>query len=391
MIAKLITGDRFGGAVKYITRYGKLNADEEHKLLFVRGVTFDYDSKGNQIINANQVGRDFSQQARAYNRIKKKGGKPIKKPVYHWILSWTKGDRRVSPEEMVRIAKEFLDRMGFGDTQVVVSAHYDKKNQHLHIVANIVNNSGDRISTRGMIDKSHRVARDITLREGYLMGKPANKNTIDNAHAPHDKVRYRIKPVIMAAVSKAKDISELPGLLHGSVVCKINKASSLNKNGKQRKRDGISFAVKHNNVVHTYSGSSLGLSYGTIIRLINARLEQEAELINKEEEKSPAANVEQALPEPKASILGKDGIVHVTRDNYKAMAAQYGFTVDDSGSKPVVIGSWSQEIPEGGLFLTLDLSKGEWRPRPTKAAAERDLTRRKRNNSPVKGHGGPRL
>jgi len=93
-----------------------------------------------------------------------------------------------------------------------------------------------------------------------------------------------------------------------------------------------------------------------------------------------------------ARIAPKEaGIVHVTLDNYKAMAAQYGFTVEDSGSKPVVIGCWSQEIPEGGLYLTFDQSKGEWRPRSNKAAAERDLTRSKRNHSPVKGHGGPRL
>ena len=46
MIAKLITGNGFGGAVRYSTKYGKEPDGTLHKLLSVSGVTVDYDNTG---------------------------------------------------------------------------------------------------------------------------------------------------------------------------------------------------------------------------------------------------------------------------------------------------------------------------------------------------------
>ena len=260
MIAKLITGNGFGGAVKYSTKYGKDPDGSLHKLLSVCGVTFDFDDSGELTINPRKVGWDFRQQTLGYSPDTK-NYRPIKKPVYHWILSWKEGERKIPPKEMIDVAQEFLKRIGFTNTQYVISVHYDQDNQHLHIVANIVNNEGKRIVTQGLIDKAHEVAAAITKERGYAWGEPARKETVESAHKPHEKVRYIIEPIIFEAVRTSLTEDELVSKLKAS---RINTRIRHAENGK---RGGISFACWYRGVEHTFRGSSVDrrLSYGNIM------------------------------------------------------------------------------------------------------------------------------
>ena len=260
MIAKLITGNGFGGAVKYSTKYGKDPDGTLHKLLSVCGVTFDRDDNGSLTINPKKVSWDFRQQALGYNPDTQIY-RPIKKPVYHWILSWKEGERKIPPKEMIDVAQEFLKRIGFTNTQFVISAHYDRDNQHLHIVANIVNNNGKRIVTRGLIDKAHEVAAAITKERSYAWGDPANEKTVESAKKPREKVRYIIEPIIFEAVRTSLTEDELVSKLKAS---RINTRIRHAENGK---RGGISFACWYRGVEHTFRGSSVDrrLSYGNIM------------------------------------------------------------------------------------------------------------------------------
>lgn len=270
MISKLITGNGFGGAVRYSTKYGKDPDGTLHQLLAVNGVTFDYDENGELTINPQKVGWDFRQQTLGYNPGTN-NYRPIQKPVYHWILSWKEGERKIPPKEMLEVAKEFMKRIGFTNTQYVISAHFDKENQHLHIVANIVNNDGKRIVSQGLVDLAHKVAADITMERGYEWGKPATKKTIKSAKKPHEKVRYTIKPIVKEAVAKAKGIEDLPALL------KLSKISCKIKHSEIGKVVGISFAYEMDGQLHTFRGSSLdrSLSAGRIEKAIACRQEAE--------------------------------------------------------------------------------------------------------------------
>jgi len=272
MIAKLITGNGFGGAVRYSTKYGKDPDGTLHKLLSVSGVTVDYDNNGGLTINPKKVGWDFRQQTLGYCPDSK-NYRPIVKPVYHWILSWKEGERKIPPKEMLEVAKEFMKRIGFKNTQYVISAHYDQDNQHLHIVANIVNNDGKRIVTRGLIDKAHEVAASITKERGYSLGDPANEKTVESAKKPREKVRYIIEPIIFEAVRTSLTEDELISKL---------KASRINtriRHAEDGKRGGISFAYTYMGVEHTFRGSSVDrkLSYGNIVMQLQenrSRVEQ---------------------------------------------------------------------------------------------------------------------
>lgn len=257
MIAKLTTGNGFSGTLKYDLRDGQLvekrGAVPDHvRVLDAKDVCFDYDDEGNMVLDVKQVAWDFRQQAMAYG-----GRNPIEKPVYHWALAYHPNDQ-ISDEQMLEDTKEFLDKMGFGNTQYVVIAHHDTDHPHVHVIANIVDNDGKRIPTYKMIDKAHKEAARITKDRGYTWGESANKETL--AHKPHEKVRILIKPLIKAAVAESSSFEQLQMKLekHG-ISCVIKQAAD-------GKRGGISFGYEYDGQQHTFKGSAVDrkLSYGHI-------------------------------------------------------------------------------------------------------------------------------
>lgn len=262
MIAKLSTGNGFGGAASYLLRNGE--SDEERakvKVLAAVGVDYSVNENGNIVLDSRQVARDFRFQSMMMPSVRK--------PVYDIALSWKVGEHVPSDEKLAR-TEEFLQMIGFDNTQYVIVEH-EKDNEHSHAIANIVDNDGNRISTKDLIDRMHAAAREITKKYGYQWGESAKKETIEKAHKPHEKARYTIEPKVKAAVAKAKDIQDLPGLLNPSGIdCNIKYSDA-------GKPVGISFSVELDGQLHTFRGSDLdrSLSAGNIVKTIDGRLAQE--------------------------------------------------------------------------------------------------------------------
>ena len=259
MIAKYSTGNGFSGALKYVLRTGKETVPEEIRVLDASGVRVDFDDDCNMIINTSKVSWDFRHRVMTYE-----GVMPIRKPVYHFSLSYHPNDS-VSDDQMLVDAKEFLDKLGFGETQYVMIAHRDKEHHHLHIISNIINKKGKRISTERLTDRMHEIAAEITKDRGYTWGEKASKQTVENAHKPHEKVRLMIEPVIKKAVLDSVSFEQLEKkLAKYSITCNIKEA-------KDGKRGGISFAYEHDGQLHTFSGSAIDrqLSFGYIKNAID--------------------------------------------------------------------------------------------------------------------------
>ena len=269
MIPKLTTGNGFGGCLRYDTRQGLKMKSGLAKVLDVSGVEFRIDKDGNYIIDTKRVSRDFRAQTMGYQ-----GSRDIRKPVYHWVLSYHPDDN-VSEEQMIEDAQEFLKRIGFDDTQYVMTVHYDKAHHHLHIVTNIVNNQGKRIPTMGLIDKAHAAAAAITKERGYTWGETAQKKAVtkEKVHDPHDRARKVIEPIIQEAKAEATSLDEFKEMLetHG-ISCKITLA-------QDGKRGGISYAYEYEGMVHPFKGSSIGreLSFSYVNKAIDANCKRESE------------------------------------------------------------------------------------------------------------------
>lgn len=266
MMAIVTTGNGFTMAGKYDLRIKGKKATpanpEEVEILGIHGdLCYKVDNKGKYVVDVKQLGRDFRFQAMMRPKVRK--------PVYHWVLTWKVGET-ISDEEMKTRAEEFMESMGFSNTQYIIIRH-KKDNQHCHIIANIVDNDGNRISTEDLVDRAHFVARMITKVYGYAWGEEAKKETIERAHKSHDKARYTIEPTVKAAVAKAKDILDLPELLQPSGIGCIIKYSNAGR------PVGISFSVEMDGQLHTFKGSDLDrrLSAGKITKTIEDRVARE--------------------------------------------------------------------------------------------------------------------
>jgi len=247
MIAKLSTGTGFANALGYDERVGWGDKFmNTFRVLDARGVTFDYDHAGQIQLDLKQIPNDFNIQAKAYQ-----GRNPIRKPVYHWVLSYHPDDG-VSDAQMLADAKDFLARVGFVDTQYVITAHHDKKHAHVHILTNVVNDDGRRINTQGLIDRAHAAARAITTEKGYTWGQRQTMDILQHPSVPmHDKLRMHMSHVVRAAVAESCNFDELKEkLLQQNVSCRFQMATD-------GKRGRFSIAVNYKGVVHTFNGSSL--------------------------------------------------------------------------------------------------------------------------------------
>jgi hypothetical protein len=66
------------------------------------------------------------------------GGNKLKKPVYHFSLTW-KDTERVSKPEMREMVHQSLKALGVDRHEAVIVAHRDKGHKHVHVMVNSVN------------------------------------------------------------------------------------------------------------------------------------------------------------------------------------------------------------------------------------------------------------
>ena len=306
MIAKLTTGNGFGGAIRYDMKFG-MDDSSMSVLLGFSNVYYSYDEDGNVKLDPRQVALEFRQQALCYRTPNSDYARGVRKPVYHWALSWRPGEH-TSDAEKLEVAKDFMQRIGFKDTQYIISAHYDKAHEHLHIVANIVNNRGERIPTMGLIEKAHQAAADITRERGYQWGETSKKETIENAHKPHEKVRMLIKPIVKDAVAKATTLDELKQFLASKgISCETTLASD-------GKRGGISFAYEYEGQLHTFRGSSLDrqLSFGYVKAAIDGNSAREMQRQVEEQKQNTVRELRAAYSQMVPTIQGLNKTVNAT-------------------------------------------------------------------------------
>ena len=184
MIAKIIQGTDFNGVINYMLN----KPDDKAKVLAATGV---------QIASANDIAHDFNLQASMRPNVQK--------AVCHTILSFCANDaERLTDAMMVKIANEYLEKMGYGNTQSLIVMHSDRQHPHLHICINRIGNDGKTISDRNEKYRSTKICRELTERYGLTLGK--GKKAV-NRHRlrGEDKLRYEIFDGIKAVLPKSNN------------------------------------------------------------------------------------------------------------------------------------------------------------------------------------------
>ena len=223
MIAKIIKGTNFGGVVDYMLS----KREGEAKILQANGVRSS---------SSSDIAHDFNLQASMRPSVQK--------PVCHTILSFSAHDtERLTDATMVKIANEYLQQMGYGDTQSLIVRHSDHQHPHLHICINRIGNDGKTISDRNEKYRSTKICRELTERYGLTIGegkKAVNRHRLRG----EDKLRYEIFDAIKAVLPQSKNWKDFVlGLEQQSIATRFKtKGNTDVVQGIIFEKDGCSFS-----------------------------------------------------------------------------------------------------------------------------------------------------
>jgi len=84
----------------------------------------------------------------------------VGKPVFHGSLTAPSSDR-MSEEQWRRIAKLYLERLGYGGSQWVAIRHHDTAQDHVHLIANRVDAHGRRVPDFQERKRGEAIVRDL--------------------------------------------------------------------------------------------------------------------------------------------------------------------------------------------------------------------------------------
>ena len=176
--------------------------DLKKRTSFARVVNYVNNPKKARLIDSKDVRLDDNTTiARSMQgQADDKSGRKLKNPVYHISLDFAHEDApKLTDALMVEIAREYMRRMGITNTQYIVCRHTDREHQHLHIVANRVDNDGNTISDSNDDVRNVKICKALTREYGLHFSK-GKMNVKRDRLRGKDKVKYQIYDAIKAVL-----------------------------------------------------------------------------------------------------------------------------------------------------------------------------------------------
>ena len=110
---------------------------------------------------------DIARMVENFNAFMPKTGK-TKKPVLHISLN-PHPDDRLTEQQYEIIAREYLEKLGFGEQPFIIYKHEDIDRHHIHIVTVNVNEQGKRLNQDFLFRRSKKITTE--LEEKYNLHK----------------------------------------------------------------------------------------------------------------------------------------------------------------------------------------------------------------------------
>ena len=223
MIAKIIKGADFGGVINYML------SKQEGKAMVLASNNIGFTGQ-------NLCVHEFTLQASMRPNVQKS--------VCHTILSFSANDaNQLADDMMVKIANEYLHKMGYGDTQSLIVRHSDRQHPHLHICINRIGNKGKTISDRNEKYRSTKICRELTERYGLTIGE--GKQEVNRPRLRGgDKLRYEIFDAIKAILPQSQNWKDfVAGLEQQDITTRFKTKGNTNVvQGIIFEKDGCSFS-----------------------------------------------------------------------------------------------------------------------------------------------------
>lgn len=188
MIGSITKGSGFSGCVEYVLALKEKNKNKEARLLHSEGLLTDTPK---DIVDGFECQRHLNSR------------------VQHWCghisLSYSPEDSaRLSDEAMVKLALEYMEKMGIKNTQFIISRHLDKEHPHCHIVYNRVDNDGKCVSDSFEYYRNNEICDEMKKKYGLTYG--LNKDQVKTERLKgRSKTRQEISLAVQAAKKSAKD------------------------------------------------------------------------------------------------------------------------------------------------------------------------------------------
>lgn len=191
MIGKQTKGTSFSGCVCYVLR------EDKSKLLETVGV------EG----TPEQMAKLFELQTLLNGKVKNTVG--------HTSLNFSPEDgERLRHDDalMLKIAHDYMEKMGITNTQYVVARHTDREHPHCHIVFNRVDNDGKTISDKNDFYRNEKVCKMLTAK--YRLHFANSKDNIKEERLrPYDKAKHEVYKALKEELPNARNWEELKDAL----------------------------------------------------------------------------------------------------------------------------------------------------------------------------------
>lgn len=163
------------------------------------------DSDGVRISDNVSIAESFDVQAQLRPQVTNKVG--------HIALSFSPEDRdRCTNELLLRVAREYMQRMGIVNTQYVIVRHHDHEHPHVHLIYNRINNEGKTISDSHQRDRNRKVCKELTMKYGLYMASGKEQVNRDRLRQP-DKSRYAIYDALKTLLPQCASWQDLQNAL----------------------------------------------------------------------------------------------------------------------------------------------------------------------------------
>lgn len=183
MVSKTTQGSSFARCFDYITR-AKLDGlppdKKEWRILGSDGVRLREGTDGWRKLAADDLARPLSARS------------SIKDPCVHISLDFKAEDApRLDDALMLKIAREYMDKMGIKDTPYVIVRHTDKAHPHCHLIFCRSDFNGKIIKSATNFRRNTCVCREITDQYNLTLGN--DKFSVDpNKLRGTEKAKYEI-------------------------------------------------------------------------------------------------------------------------------------------------------------------------------------------------------
>ena len=152
---------------------------------------------------------------------------------------------------MLQIADEYLNLMGYVNTQVLIVRHHDREHPHLHLVINRVDNDCRRISDKNERVRNAKVCRRLSDKYGLYIA-PNKENVKRHRLREPDKTKYEIYDAIRECLPRCRNWNDLTTAL---------RKQGINTEFKRKGSTSTIEGVKFSKNGYTFSGSKIDKAF----------------------------------------------------------------------------------------------------------------------------------